>query len=126
MCTKWEAVDDLSVDCEQCGKRIHASSQDPVCKFLDYFGSPNHSRTRFMLFHTTLVDTTQFLLKRFMELRLVPQMIMDCSNVLSVVVEKLHYLDSLNYLPESQEHAQIIQHHTQGVLYPLLQHDQKF
>jgi len=36
MSSKCEAVDDLSVNCEQCGKRVHAFWQDPVGKFIDY------------------------------------------------------------------------------------------
>ena len=55
-----------------------------------------------MLFHTTLVDTTHsFFLRRFLELKWVPQLIMDGSKILSMVVENLHFLDSLNYLPMS-------------------------
>ena len=49
-----------------------------------------------MSFHTTLVDTTQFLL-RFLELRWEPKLIIDGSKILSMVVEN-HFLDSLNYL----------------------------
>ena len=36
MCCKCEAMDDLSVDCERCGKRIHVFWQDHVGKFIDY------------------------------------------------------------------------------------------
>jgi len=36
MCSKNEAVDDLKVDYEQCGKSTHTFWQDTVCKFIDY------------------------------------------------------------------------------------------
>ena len=36
MCSKCEAVDDLCVDCDQCGKRPHMLWQDPVGKFVYY------------------------------------------------------------------------------------------
>ena len=36
MCSKCEVVDDVNVDCEQCGKRIHTFWQDPVGKCIDY------------------------------------------------------------------------------------------
>jgi hypothetical protein len=37
MCSKCEAVDDLNVDCEQCGKRTHVFwAEDPVGKFIEY------------------------------------------------------------------------------------------
>jgi hypothetical protein len=36
-CSKRVNVDDVNVDCEQCGKRVHTFWQDPVGKFIDYF-----------------------------------------------------------------------------------------
>jgi len=29
-------VDNVDVDCEQCGKRVHTFWKDPVGKFIDY------------------------------------------------------------------------------------------
>jgi hypothetical protein len=40
MCSKCEVVDDLSVDYEQCGKRIHTFWKDPVGKFSDFLRLP--------------------------------------------------------------------------------------
>ena len=36
MCSKCETVDDLSVDCKQCGKRNHMFWHNPVDKYIDY------------------------------------------------------------------------------------------
>jgi ribosomal protein L40E len=37
ICSKCEAADDLSVDCEQCGKCIRVFwEEDPVGKFIEY------------------------------------------------------------------------------------------
>jgi hypothetical protein len=47
------------------------------------------------------VDTTQFLLRRFLELRWVPKLIMDGTKILSMSVEKFCFLDSLNIMPMS-------------------------
>jgi len=47
MCSKSEAVDDLSVDCEQCGKRTHMFWQNPVGKFI-ISGCPDHLLIRFV------------------------------------------------------------------------------
>jgi len=41
----------------------------------------------------------QFIIRRFLKLRWAPQLIMGGGKILSVVVENLHFLDSLNYLP---------------------------
>ena len=54
-----------------------------------------------MLFHTTVVDTTQFLLRRFLEFRWVSKLIMDGAKILSMSVENFYFLDSLNFMPMS-------------------------
>ena len=57
MFSKCEAVDDLCVDCKQCGKRTNLFwAEGPVGKFI-YLRSPDNKRIRF-IFHTILEDTT--------------------------------------------------------------------
>ena len=36
MCSKCQAMDDMKIDCDQCGKRTHVFWEDPVGKFIDY------------------------------------------------------------------------------------------
>jgi hypothetical protein len=36
MCSKCETNEDLNIDCEQCGNRIHVFWQDPIDKFIEY------------------------------------------------------------------------------------------
>ena len=91
MCCKCEAVDDLSVDCEQCGKRTYVFWQYPVGEFIS--GCLEHLQIRFMLSHTNLEDTTQFLLRRFLELRWVPQLRKDGTEILSMTVKNFYFLD---------------------------------
>ena len=102
MCSNCEAVDEMSVDCEKCGKRIHVLWQGPVGKFINYL---RQSRTFadmvYIISHNSREYDAQFLLRRFLELRWTPQLIMDGSKILSMVVENLHFMDSLNYLPMS-------------------------
>jgi len=64
--------------------------------------------------------------KIFLELRWVPQLKMEGTKIVSMVVENLHFLDSLNCLLMCQEHAQIIQPHMEGVLSPFIQYGQQF
>jgi hypothetical protein len=93
-------MDDLSVDCEQCGKRIHVFWQDPIGEFIDYRRQPRPFADKvYVISHSSLGHNAQFLLRRFLELRWVPNLIMDGTKILSMVVENLHFLDSLNYLP---------------------------
>jgi len=102
MCSKWGTVDDLSVDCEQCGKRVHTFWQDPVGKFIDYLRQSRPFAGKvYVISHNSRGYNTLFLLRRFLELRWTPQLIMDGSKYLSMVVENLHFLGSLNYLPMS-------------------------
>ena len=57
---------DLSVDCEQCGKRIGVFWQDSVCLFIDYLrhARPFADKVCVML-HTSRGYEAQFLLIRF-------------------------------------------------------------
>jgi hypothetical protein len=41
------------------------------------------------------------MLRKILELRWTPQLIMDGTKILSMIVENLHFLDSLNFLPMS-------------------------
>jgi len=102
MCSKCEAVDDLSIDFEQCGKRVHRFWQDPVGKFIDYLLlSRPFVGNVYVIPHNSRGYDAHFIRRSFLEQRWAPQLIMDGSKILSMVVEKLHFLDSLNYLPMS-------------------------
>ena len=99
MCSKCEAVEDVNVDCEQCGKRVHTFWQDLVGKFIDYLRlSRPFADKIYVISHNSRGYDAQFL-HRFLELRWEPKLIMDGSKILSMVVENFHFLDSLNYLP---------------------------
>jgi len=102
MCCECDAVDDVNVDCEPCRKRVHTFWQDPVGKFIDYLRlSRQFSDKIYVISHNSRGYDAQFLLRRFLELRWEPKLIMDGSKILSMVVENLHFVDSLNYLPVS-------------------------
>jgi hypothetical protein len=102
MCCKCEAVDDVNVDCEQCCKRVHWFWQDPLGKFIDYLRlSRSFADKVYVISHNSRGYDAQFLLRRFLELRWEPKLIMDGSKILSMVVEHFHFLDSLYYLPMS-------------------------
>ena len=77
-CYKCEAVGDFSADCRQCEKHVHIFWQDPVGKFIDYL---RHSRLFadkvYVISHNSRGYGAQFLLRRFLELRWAPDMIME-------------------------------------------------
>ena len=93
-CPNCEAVEDLSVDCEQCGKRIHVFRQDHVDKFIDY-----------LRLSRPIADVCYFTQRRLFLEVLRNEMGAEIHNggckILSRVVEDLHILDSVNYLPVS-------------------------
>ena len=102
ICSKCETVDDLYVDCEQYGKRVHVFRQDPVGKFIPYLQqSRSFADKVHVISHNSRAYVAQFLLRRIVELRWVQQLKMDGSKILSMFVENLHFLDALNYLPIS-------------------------
>jgi hypothetical protein len=47
-------------------------------------------------------------MRKFLELRWTPHLIVDGTKILIMIVDYLYFLDSLNFLAESKKHAQII------------------
>lgn len=89
-----------SVDCKQCGKRTHVFwAEDPVGKFVDYLRQSRPFAGKILSYHISRGYDAQFLLRKFLELRWTPQLIMDGTKILSMIVENLHFLDSFNFLP---------------------------
>jgi L-lactate utilization protein LutB len=64
MCSKSEAVEDLSVDCTQCGKCTHVFwVEDPVGKFIDYLRqSRPFADKMYVISHNSKGYDAQFLL----------------------------------------------------------------
>ena len=109
MCSKCEAVDDLSVDCKQCGKRTHVfSTEDPVEKFIDYQSRLFVDKI-YVISHNSRGYDAQFLHRKFLVMRWTPQLIMDGTKILSMIVENLHFLIllivylSLKSMPKSYD-----------------------
>jgi hypothetical protein len=100
MFSKCVSMDDTYIDCKQCGPRTHEFCQDNVCKFIDYLRlSKSFADKIYVISHNSRGYDAQFLLKRFLELRWEPRLIMDGFKILSMVVENINFLDSLNFLP---------------------------
>ena len=93
-------MDDLIVDCEQCGKRTHMFWQDPVGKFIHYLRlSRLFADKIYVISNNSRGYDAQFSLRRFLEFRWVPKLIMDGTKILSMSVEKFYFLHSLNFMP---------------------------
>jgi hypothetical protein len=109
MCSKCETSDDLSIDCEQCCKRVHVFWQDPIGKFIDYLLlSRPFADKLYVISHNSRGYDAQFILRRFLELRWIPKFIMDGTKILSMCVEHL-FCRFLELHPNvAEKHAQII------------------
>ena len=82
-------------------KRTHVFWQDPVGEYIDYLRlSRSFSDKVHVISHNSRGYDPQFLLRKILELRWVPKLISHGSKIFSVV-ENLHFLDSVNYLPVS-------------------------
>jgi hypothetical protein len=69
MCSKCEAVDDLSIDCEQCVRRIHKFWEEPVDKFIEYLRlSRPFADNVYVISHKSRGYYSQFLLRTLLEL----------------------------------------------------------
>jgi len=86
-----------------CVKRTHVFwAEDTVGKFIDYLRQSGPFADKiYVISHNSRGYDTQFLLRKFLELRRTPQLIMDGTKILSMIVENLHILNSLNFLPMS-------------------------
>ena len=101
MCSKCQAMDDMEFDCDQCGKRTHVFWEDSVGKFIDYLRlSRPFADKIYVISHNSRRYDAQFLLRRFLELKWKPDLVMDGTKILSMT-EHLKFLDSLNFLPMS-------------------------
>jgi hypothetical protein len=100
-CPKCESVADISVDCVQCGKREHVFwGPDVIGKFVDYLRIDRPFLDKiFVIAHNSRGYDNQFLLRRFLELKWTPKLIMDGTKILSMSVEHLEFRDSLNFVP---------------------------
>jgi len=75
---------------------------NPVSYFIDYLRQSEPFADKVcVISHNLRGYEAQFLLTSFLQLRLVQQLKIGGSNILSMFVKNLYFLDSLNYLPLS-------------------------
>ena len=77
-------------------------AETPVGKFIDHLRQSRPFADKiYVISHNSRGYDAQFLLRKFLELRWTPEFIMDGTKILSRIVENLHLLDYLNFLPMS-------------------------
>ena len=55
----------------------------------------------YIISHNSRAYDTQFLLRRFLELKWVHELIIDGAKILSMRLENLNFVDSVNFLPKN-------------------------
>jgi hypothetical protein len=76
--------------------------EDPIGKFIDYLRlSGPFADKIYVISHNSRGYDAQFLLRRFLELRWVPALIMVGTKILRMCVGHLIFVDSLSFLPMS-------------------------
>jgi len=99
-CCECEEVEDANVDCEHRRKRVHWFWQHPVGTFIDYLRlSRPFADKVYAISQTSRGYDAQIILRRVLEHIWESNFILDGSKILSMVVENLLFLYSLNYLP---------------------------
>ena len=79
-------MDDLNVDFEQCGKRVHSLWKHHVGKFIHYLRqSPPFADKVYVISLNSREYDAQFLLRSFLELRWAAQLVMDARKFLVIL-----------------------------------------
>jgi len=77
-------------------------AKDPEGKFIEYLRQSRPFAYKiYVITHNSRGYDAQFLLRKFLELRWTPQMIMDGTKILSMISRICTFLDFLNFLPMS-------------------------
>jgi hypothetical protein len=86
---------------KQCGKHTHVFwAEEHLGKFIDYLRQSSTFAERIrVISHNTRGYDAHLLLRKFLELRWTPQLIINSTIILTMFVENLHL--SLNFLPMS-------------------------
>jgi len=99
-CSVCEKIEDIDTDCERCGRRRHSFFEDPVGDLLSYLTRPRPWCNKVVVIaHNAKAFDAHFILKRAIFLKWEPKLIMNGLKILSMQMEHLHFLDSVNYLP---------------------------
>jgi hypothetical protein len=99
-CSICEMQDDIETDCERCGKRRHSFFDDPVGDLLTYLCEPRPWCNKVVaIAHNAKAFDSQFILKRAIQLKWNPELILSGLKIISMKMQHIHFLDSVSYLP---------------------------
>jgi hypothetical protein len=91
--------DDIEMDCDRCGRRLHSFHDDLVGDLLSYLSEPRPWCNKVVaIVHNAKAFDSQFLLKRAILFKWNPQIILSGLKIISMKIQHLHFLDSISYL----------------------------
>jgi hypothetical protein len=104
-CAKCETEPDINEDCTRCGKRKHSFFEFPVGGLLSYLCEPRPwCKKVIAIAHNAKAFDAQFILNRAILLRWKPELILNGLKIVSMKIERMHFLDSASYLPMPLRH----------------------
>jgi hypothetical protein len=99
-CSVCETIEDIDTDCKRCGRRRHSFFEDPVGDMLTYLTQPRPwCKQVVAIAHNAKAFDAHFILKRAIFQKWNPELILNGLKILSMQIEHIHFLDSVNYLP---------------------------
>jgi hypothetical protein len=94
----------MIIDYEQYGKRVHVFWEDSIGNFIKYLCLCKLFADKiYVISHTFHGYDVQFLLRRFLELGWIPQLILGGSKILNISVENLNFVESQRFANEFQK-----------------------
>ena len=85
-CARCELKEDVSIDCERCGKRKHAFWNDTVGDLLSYLGP--WANKIVPIAHNAKAFDLHFILNRVIMLKWKPELITNCLNIISMKMDE--------------------------------------
>jgi len=99
-CSKCENIQDINIDCEQCGRRKHTFWDDPVGDLLTYLCKSRPWCNKIVaIAHNAKVFDLHFILNRAIFLKRKPKLIVNGLKIICKTMEHLTFIDSISFMP---------------------------
>ena len=99
-CSLYEKEPDIDVDCVRCGRRRHASFDDPVGDLLTYLCKQRPLCEKVIsIAHNAKGFDAHFILDRAILLKWTPKVILHGQKIVCLTIQHLTFLYSISFLP---------------------------
>ena len=98
-CSKCENIQDINIDCEQCGRRKHTFWDDPVGDLLTYLCKSRPWCNKIVAIAHNAKAFLHFILNRAIFLKWKPKLIVNGLKITDMTMEHLTFIDSISFMP---------------------------